>query len=68
MNFYKKSIQISPFRILFEREARSAIDLLYNNPNQEKDKLTGMPPEWAAKHRGRLETPTGMYGNSCNSQ
>ena len=52
-----RSTQLSPFRILFGREARSAISLIYNNPNEKEDPrdFRGTPQEWAAKHRARLE-------------
>ena len=52
-----RSTQMSPFRILFGREARSAISLIYNNPNEKEDPrdFRGTPQEWAAKHRARLE-------------
>ena len=53
-----RSTQLSPFRILFGREARSAISLIYNNPNEKEDPrdFRGTPQEWAAKHRARLES------------
>ena len=52
-----RSTQLSPFRILFGREARSAISLIYNNPNEKEDPrdFGGTPQEWANQHRNRLE-------------
>ena len=43
-----RSIQLSPFRILFGREACSAISLIYNNPNEREDPrdFRGTPQEW----------------------